>query len=270
MNYAWKRIVSYVISGLIPFMVFVIMNLLYKDFVASALVAFISVFLCVFIGRALTAHPYINMLESRGLVVFGINSSGIIQPYTAAVNLPYLDLMKKNPLRTIFDRKIAFYLMRPKRAELSENEEHVLMTVPKPKHTAINYSMQGTPVFLYNEKLNSFITKEFLSENENSIMTEHLTLVLLDQVRSFRKSVQDLTRHVVDQFAPNKFWGILKNPWVMAMIIIVVMVLVVMLVLPQLPKMLGYASSAASSIQGVPVAKKAGAAALHAIAGTWL
>lgn len=269
MNYAWKRILSYVVSGFIPVLIFVVINFLYKDFVASALLAVISVFLSVFIGKALTNHPYIDMLEAHGLVVQDINSSGVIQPYTAAVNLPYLDLLKKNPLRTIFDRKIAFYLMKPKKAVISEDDECITLRIPKQKDTALNFSMQGVPTFLYNSKLNSFITKEFLSTNENSIMTEHLTLVLLDQVRSFRKSVQDLTKHTVDQFAPNKFWGMLKNPWVMAMIIIVVMILVVMMVMPQLPKLLGYASSAAGSIQGVPVAKKAGAAALEAVGGLW-
>jgi len=86
-------------------------------------------------------------------------------------------------------------------------------------------------------------------------MIENTALQTLDQVRSMRKDLHELTRTVVDQFKPNSLGELLRNPWFVMIIVLTTLFLLFMFVAPMLPKFFGYVETGANAIApGVPSA----------------
>lgn len=259
MHFKWRRTLSYTITGIAPMLLFAYMAVSTKDLIQAGVVGLVSALLMVFFGKLISGHAWVDWLEGKKVMVLGISSSGFLTPLSANVSLPYLYFNKRGKtIFTLFDRMINFYIKKPINATEKEAEEVTILSIPKKDQARYQFDFEGSPCYIYSDALGCFVTKEFISRQENSILTSHLNLVMLDQVRQARKDISQLTKHAVDQFQPNKFLEILGNPLFQGIVIIVIVIFVILIVAPQLPHLLGYvqeAQSAAGQASGQVIQK---------------
>lgn len=251
LSFGWKKRLSYMVAGALPLIFYMVALFMYKDFVIAASIGLMGLVLGVVAGPAMIAHPIMEVLEGKGLLVLDMNSSGIAQFFIAKVMLP--NLYVKTPkgwVENIYNRTIGVYLPKPKAAEISEDKEIINIKLPKEDYTSAFFKLESMPMLIWNSKLDTFLTKEILGDLETKVMTEHLSLLLLDQIKTLRKHIRELTRHGVDQFKPNRFLEFMGSKWGILLIVIVAAILIFLFVGPQLPKILGYVETAGGSFAG--------------------
>lgn len=255
--YKIKRIIGLTVASFVPLSIMIFLLFTTKDVTASVFMGFIAVPLMVLVGGLFINNPFREMIEGKGVIVFDITSSGIIKPFVAYPNMPYIDIkVGKTWFRSIYNRAIGMYLKMPEKAKLDDKGKNLKFELPKEKYSKTYFSLADKPVLFWNSKLKTFLTKEVLAEKENALMVENTALQTLDQVRGMRHDLHELTRTVVDQFKPNSLMELLKNPVFVFIVVIVTIFLIFMFVAPMLPKFLGYIESGTKAIApGIPIQK---------------
>jgi len=254
-QYKMQRMMGLGLAAAVPTLTTVFMIVLTKDIVASTFMGIAAVPLMVFAGGKFITSPWREMLEGDGVIVMDITSSGIIKPFIARPNMPYVDVqVHGNFFRSIYNRSIGMYLKEPEPARMNDTGETIKFELPKDNYSKSYFALADKPILFWNSKLNTFLTKEVLAEKENSLMIENTALQTLDQVRNMRKDLHELTRTVVDQFKPNAFGELLRNPWFVMIIVVTTMFLLFMFVAPMLPKFFGYVETGAKAVApGIPI-----------------
>ena len=228
---------------------FLIATLVFKyNVLIATFAATVMVVGGIFLGRAVNSHPWVQALEGQGVMVLDIASPGFMQPYVSKVDLPNVFInTNKGRFRSLFNRSIGFYLKSPKEANIKQDGEKLTIEIDKNVYTASNFSFMDRPVFLWNSKTNTLVTKEALNDLETRIMTEHLSLLELQQQQELSKDIHALNRTVMDMFAPNKFLELLKNPWFIFFIVVVAAILILMFIAPNMQGWLGGATKSISN-----------------------
>jgi len=110
--------------------------------------------LSVVIGGKLINHPMMQMIEGSGLMILTIDSTGLIKPYLAKVNPPFLHANILGRIKTtVFDRNTINYLAQPQTAEVKQDDDGKNITINLPKEGYSNklFSFSGAfPVLIYN------------------------------------------------------------------------------------------------------------------------
>lgn len=258
-NYTIKQIISYVVPSAVSVGVF-FYSLVFAhfDLITSTILGLITILLSAFIGIQIIKEPFTEMLKGGGVLVFDISSPGFIQPYVAQVKLPYLNIKTKQGwFQSVYNRTIGNYFKTPKKMVIEENfdektgEKKMQFTVNEEEFTNNNFALGNKPLFLWNSKINAFLTKEMVGNMETTLMTEHLALVTLEQQKKLSDDIKNLTRSVVDHFAPSAFGELIQNPVFRILVIVVVIILLILLLGPQLPKIFGYADTATQMAGGL-------------------
>jgi len=273
MRFGLRRWISYILTALLPLIIFVVVFVMQKELLTSLIFGMAAAIPACLLGRGISNHPFIRMLEGSTLVTYDVTSAGFMVPISARVELPYIRL--PNGLKTIFDKAISFYLKVPVFGKLVRGEnvgkepgKQYIELPDKEEYNKKVFGFEGYPCFIYNSKLNSFVTKEFLSEKENKLLTEHLSIVNLDQVRALRRDISNLLKYAVDQFKPAMVLEFLVNPLVQGIIVLMFLVFGIMFVAPQLPKIWEtIGGTAAKALPGAPVTKQAAVMAFESIKG---
>ena len=256
-KYKMQKIIGLGISAVFPLFTTIFLLFLTKDLTVSIFVGVACVPLMVLAGGVLLNNPFREMLEGNGIIVFDITSSGIIKPYIARANMPYIDLkVGKNYFRSIYNRAIGMYLKKPAQIKIDDKGKNIKFELAKDDYSKTYFQLGDNPILFYNSKLQTFLTKEVLAEKENVLMVENTALQTLDQVRSMRKDLHELTRTVVDQFKPSGLGELLRNPIFVMIVVIATVFLLFMFVAPSLPKFFGYIETGAKAIApGVPISQ---------------
>jgi len=254
-QYKMQRIIGLGVAAAVPTLVTIFIMVLTKDIVIATFMGMATIPLMVFAGGTFITSPFCRMLEGDGVLVLDTTSGGIIKPYIASVNMPYIDLtIGKNGFRNIYNRTIGMYLKTPQRAKMDDTGENVKFELPKDDYSKTYFMLGDKPILFWNSKLNTFFTKEDLAEKENSLMIENTALQILDQTRGMRGDLHELTRTVVDQFKPSGIGELLRNPWFVMIVAVATIFLLFMFVAPQLPKFFGYLDAGAKAVApSIPV-----------------
>jgi len=254
-QYKMQRLIGLGVAATVPTLVTIMTIALTKDIVIASFMGMASIPLMVFAGGTFITSPFRRMLEGEGILVLDTTSSGIIKPFIASANMPYIDItVGKKGFRSIYNRTIGMYLKKPQQAKMDDTGETIKFELPKDDYSKSYFTLADKPILFWNSKLNTFLTKEVLAEKENSLMVENTSLQTLDQVRSMRSDLHELTRTVVDQFKPNGIGELLQNPWFVMIVVIATVFLLFMFVAPQLPKFFGYLDAGAKAVApSIPV-----------------
>lgn len=224
---------------------------------------FAGMLLSLLIGVLLLKNPFNSMLEGKGILVLNIDSTGIISPFIVKVQSPYIrgKFFGQN-VEDVFDRSAVAQLAIPKEESgqyKAMDDGGIQITLDQKEYNDGRFALFHYPVLLWNDQLKSIITKDSLSDFEKTTFAEHGVLYLNKKMEELTSVVRDFGRHVVELLKPEK--SILKNKWVMIIIIIFVGLMVILLgpmVINGISGLMGNAGGAAqSAVQGAGSAAQA-------------
>ena len=256
--FKYKNMFSYAMVGFLPVIVINVSLLIMKNNLMTATT--LAILACiggVFIGRAMSRHPWLSALEGAGIWAIDIASPGFMIPTLCTMDNGKDIYLKANGQykRTLFNRAISHYFKLPKTGTYRKGEDGEII-IDKKTFTESNFSFMDQPVFLYNSKTGAFLTKEALGTLETKIMTEHLGLLELEQQRDLSRDIHALNRGVIDKFAPSGLMELITNPFFIMIVVAVAIILIMLFLAPQMDKITAVGSGAAQLIPGSLVGGK--------------
>jgi len=194
---------------------------------------FIGLILSVILGNLLLKTPFSLMLEGKGLLVINLDSTGILRPFIVKVLSPYITgkLGNKN-INDVFDRGTVMQMAAPIQngtaAPITEGVKAggIKIEIDEQAYNKGRFALFHYPVLLYNEQINSVITKDFISEIEKDTFAEHGVLYLNRKMEELTSITRDFARHVVESLKPKE--NFFANKWVWLIIFIFIIIIVVM------------------------------------------
>jgi hypothetical protein len=183
----------------------------------------------ILVGSALLKHPFTLMLEGKGILVFNLDSTGIIRPFVVSVNSPFINgKLENKEINDIFDREATFNLAAPLKAGTATptKDNGITIELNELEMNKGRFALFHFPLFLYNAQLKSIITKDFLSTKEKDSFAEHGVLYLNRKMEELTSTLRDFARYVVEQLKPSQ--SIFKSKWIIWIIIGFLVVLAIL------------------------------------------
>jgi hypothetical protein len=200
------------------------------------------------------------MLEGKGLIVFNLDSTGVIQPFIVNVTSPYIQgSFKGRVVKDVFDRSSIFQLSVPKIHNTpAKLVNEVIDGVPtniikieltEKKYNENRFAFFHYPALLWNDQLKSFITKDDLSNNEKDTFAEHGVLYLNRKLEELTSVIRDFARYIVELTKPQGSFLGGKLFWI---ILVVGLVILAAIFAPSIIKTIqGSMGGATNSIQTI-------------------
>jgi hypothetical protein len=217
----------------VPTITFFIM-ILSADFVQAIIGFGIVTPIVILLSHKLTAHPIIDYLEGKGLLVLTLDSTGVIDAFIVGVKNPYIaGNYKGKNIETIFDRESLAYMTPPKKImgilkkpddkKKAEDFDELTMLVPKERNS-VQFGFNQFPVLIYNKNLETFITKDALANFEKDTFVNHMVLYLNRKVEDLTSQLRDFARYIIEQTRPKKsLFGSALFKWLLIIIVIAVL-----------------------------------------------
>lgn len=244
-----KKWGAFIVAGFLPSVLFLIALVSFGMF--YGLLFFLTgLFLAVLVGSLVIKHPFLAVLEGKGLLACTIDSTGVIHFFSVSVKAPLIKgFFQDSKVDSVFNRDTIFDAKYPVDASASlDDEDNIVLRLPKKSFSKSMFAIDSMPVLLYNSVLGQFYTKQMLSNLETTTFVQHLTLYLSRKVDELSSSVRDFARYVVEQTRPKT--SLLENKlfWVVMIVIVIIMVLLFA------PAILDtFTSTAPPSIPSLPV-----------------
>lgn len=229
-----------ILAGIVPTIGFYI-GLVYYDFWLAIVYMLGVALVSTIVAKFMIRNPFSAMLEGGGILIFDINSTGIIRPFIAKIFPPRLHAKyNKKDLVDIYNRKAVFHLtpaIRLKKDAILKDNGGVLIDVDEEEYNRGRYGLMHYPVMVYNSQLGSIITKDWLSGKEVDGMADHTIIYLNEKLKDLTTAVRDFGRHVVELTRP-KGQSIFTN-WIFWVVLIVVFIVIALLLGPYVLDMMG-------------------------------
>src|SRR4030042_579608 len=219
MNFKIKKFLGLIFACFVPGIVLLVLLLFIKNFFYS-LIGFVVVACVLFIlvNWVMLRHPFLQMIEGAGNILFTFDSTGKIQPFFIKIKPPFMEGKIDGKKKvSLFDRRLLLYLMPPlianafvsrKETELPDNqkrtEEFLTISLPKNNLTQTSFAFEGRPAFVYNTMKGVFLTKEMLADLEEKLVAHHLLLYLISKTEELTSLLRDFVRYIVEQMRPSE------------------------------------------------------------------
>lgn len=203
------KIKKYSVLLLCPLITTILFLIGYKiyNFVWGLLFLGAGLLLSVVLGIVLLKNPFSEMLEGKGILVFNMDSTGIIQPFIVSVNSPYIEgVFQKRKISDVFDRAAVFGMSAPKKAAkiIETSKEGIKIDLSEKEYNQARFQFSNYPVLLWNNQIKSVVTKDFLAEKEKTSFAEHGILYLNRKVEDLNHHIRDFGRYVVELTKPQQ------------------------------------------------------------------
>lgn len=209
-----KKWASLLLVGMIPTIGFAIGSLFYGLWGGLGFWV-VLLLLGAVLGNMLLKNPFSAMLEGRGILVFDISSTGIINPFIVKVNSPYIvGKVGNRVVSDVFDREAVYQLAATKKAEKSsyyDEEGRLVIALTEDDYNSARFALFHYPVLIFNSQLGSIVTKDMLANTEKSAFAEHGILYLNRKVEELTAILRDFGRYVVELLKPKT--NILGSWW---------------------------------------------------------
>jgi len=270
--YKWKRYGVYISLAAIPMLVFIMLfftiglstvrveGMLFLSFnLMNILVAIgaslLSAVVIILIGNRLLQHPFLRMMEGKGLLTFILDSTGLIGTFNVAVNAP--KMTGKVPgsfdeLDDTYDIDMMHRLLIPQDATLTKawtiqkdadgnivpgESKNVLVLPDGDKKYDNLFSFENRPVFIFNKVMGKFLSRGSIAALEKDILLKHNALNILRKVQEIDTNFRNFGRYIGEQLHP-KSTGLFSNKWVKWILIGVVVAIVIFIVIMFVPSIL--------------------------------
>ena len=251
-----KKWVALLMAGFLPLLGFAISSI-YYPFIWAVAISIGAMLIGCLLGILFLSNPFTNMLEGKGLIVFNLDSTGVISPFLVQVKSPYIQgKFKGRMVKDVFDRSSIFQLSTPKfnstKAELTRDDKGnnlIKIELKEKQYNENRFAFFHYPALLWNDQLKSFITKDDLSGKEKDTFAEHGVLYLNRKLEELTGVVRDFARYIVELTKPNQGFG---GKWFWIILIIGLCILAAIFA-PSIIKAIqqGMGSGAGSTISNV-------------------
>lgn len=228
-----KKWASMLLMAFVPTLSYILTQIYFGFSVATAVFLFMTVCFMV-IANKMLANPFRQLVEGKGLLVFNMDSSGIIRPFIANLQQPYIkgNLFGKK-ISDIFNRKAVFNLTTPGQAEykIDTKKKIIELSIGEEEFNTSRFGMYHYPVLIYNNQIKSLVTKDFLSNRELEVFSDHGVLYLKNKIDELSGHMRDFGRYIVESLKPGS--GAFMQ-WLPYIILGVAILIIFMLFGPQI------------------------------------
>lgn len=220
-----KKFIAYCLASCLPLIAYMLVWGQYDFFTALAVVIG-TIVLGYFVMAFLLKNPFTDALEGKGLLVFDVNSTGILGLFNVGVTKSgqvggnYLG----HKIKQFFDRTTIFNLSRQvgKGSALiqtvdGENSKGGLkIEVDAKEYAKARMGLQHLPVLLYNSQTKVFLTKEWISEDIEKKLHENLLIQTKNDIVDLEMQIKDFNRTFLDKlFLSMQNSGMMWIVWVL-------------------------------------------------------
>jgi len=235
--FMFKKLLLFFINSISSIIVFSLILLLTYDLAISLAGSLMIGIALSFIFSKLLSHPFLQMLEGKGILALTIDSSGVVKPFICRVNPPKVWFkLDGKELDDVWDRNLVFYLDQPQEgryaiAKGSNGKEYEVLVLGEKGSDKSDklYNFSGYPLFIYNKQLESFLTKDSLMKFESQTLAKHNIIRLNAKVDELVSNIRDFARYVVEQTKPKKSLLSSSNIIIIMLIIAIITIFVVLL-----------------------------------------
>ena len=236
-----KKYMALVFAGLLPSIGFAMGMLIYNNFWLGMMIMMICMITTLITGIALMKNPFSLMLEGKGLIVFDINSTGIIKPFIINVEPPYIKgVLNKKKINDVFNRKTVLNLTAPaktisKAKYITEGEKKggLIIELTEEEYNRGRFGFFHYPALIWNSQLETIVTKDFLSEQEKDAFAEHGVLYLNRKMEELTSIIRDFGRYIVEMIKPQSS-SIFTKKWVWIILVVGLILLLILFATPVL------------------------------------
>lgn len=206
----------------------------FYGFWVGLILLFVGMAVSILVANALLANPFTDMLEGKGILVFDLSSTGIMKPFIVQVAPPFVKgLVNGKEVNDTFDRSAVNMLTAPiKNSKMAQpitegkNQGGIKLELDENTFNAARFALFHYPVLLYNSQLGTFLTKDFLSEQEKTSFAEHGILLLNRRMEELSRDIKNFGRYVVELTRP--LGRLFQNKWFWIILLIGMGILAVM------------------------------------------
>lgn len=211
--YKLRKWLGLTMMGIVPTLSFAISFYLFGIWYSIAF--FLGgVLMSALITSLIIKTPFSDMLEGKGLLCLDINSTGVIRPFILQLNQPFVQAVFRGKLiKDVWDRASTFMLNKPVKVEkpVSNKDGKLTIELTENDYNKSKFSFISYPVLIYNQQIHTLITKEWLSEKENTSLVKHQLLYTNRILEDLNNSIRDFARYVVESLKP--ITGIFQSKW---------------------------------------------------------
>lgn len=203
-----KKFIAYCLASCVPLIAYMLVWGSY-DFLTSFSVVIGTIVIGYFVMAYLLKNPFTNALEGKGLLVFDINSTGILGLFNVGVTKSgqvggnYLG----HKIKQFFDRTTIFNLSRSvgngtaqvNKIEGEESKGGIKIDIDSKEYAKARMGLQHLPVLLYNSQTKTFLTKEWISEDIEKKLHENVLIQTKNDIVDLEMQIKDFNRTFLDK-----------------------------------------------------------------------
>jgi hypothetical protein len=242
--YFVKKWGAFALCVMLPAYALYTMTVFRQPFMVSMGVYLLIGLMCVIISNTLIKNPFTDMLEGKGLLSINFDSTGIMRPFISEFRSPYIVANSNNKsIKDAYDRNIAIQLSLPVKTKhawqrIEDSEKNIRgwgLFIDDDEFSKSKFVLNQYNVLLWNDQLQTFITKEALGTFESNVLANHIILALKRFIDDLTSNIRNFARHFVDLTKPEDKKNIFANP--VAIVIMVIAVIgVAILIIMNMPK----------------------------------
>ncbi len=236
-----RKYIALTFAGIFPSIGFAIGLMIYNNFWLGLMIMMICMITTSITGIVLMKNPFSLMLEGKGLIVFDINSTGIIKPFIINVEPPYIKgTLNKKKINDVFNRKTVLSLAAPfktisnaKYIREGEKKGGLKIELTEEEYNQGRFGLFHYPALIWNSQLETIVTKDFLSEQEKDAFAEHGVLYLNRKMEELTSIIRDFGRYIVEMIKPQSS-SVFTKKWVWIILIVGLILLLILFATPVL------------------------------------
>jgi len=239
--YKIKELTGLIIPQFLTVIVTLIVTIMYGLMMGS-IFAMLSMVVGYVVGKAIIKNPFSTMLKGEGLLTIPLDSTGVLKPFICTYKKGFLENIEKG-IKAPFDRAVVHNFNPPENKSDSDivrdkDTDDLYMKISKDKFNASRFSMNQYPVLLWNDQIQSFITKDWLSEKESKTFSRHQIIHANKMVQELVRDIRNFGRYIADN-ATKRFANIFANPIMQYAIWIIIIGLIGFLLVKFGPQLMG-------------------------------
>jgi len=256
--YTAKKYGSYLLSGMLPSIFFIMGLLLLGDLIIGIVFLFIGIFGSSIFSTFLTRHAFTQMMEGQGLVTLTLDSTGVVIPFITKLAAPFIHgTLKGKEADGVYNRDMVGYLTAPKKGNMvsvpgscfDDGKARSYLEMPTEDEKAdYLFRMDQYPCFFYNRNIDAYLSKDSLSTFEKEVFTKNNSLFILKKTQQLSSDVRDFARYIVEHAKP-KSGGIFGGKgWMIIIVLAIVIIIFALLFGPALFNTLSGAAQNTGSV----------------------
>jgi hypothetical protein len=228
-----KKWSALLLMSFAPTIAFTIFSSIYGVMIGTGTFLLVTIIMLL-LSNKLLDNPFRQMIEGKGLLVFKMDSTGVIMPFIANVYQPYIKgKVKGQTVSDTYNRNAVYSLSTTgtAKAVMDDKNKTIKFELSEEEFNTSRFGMYHYPVLIWNDQAKTLITKDFFNKKEMSLFSEHTIIFLNRKVEELTNHTRDFGRYVVESLKPS---GNVFGGWLTWIIIIGVIVILLVMFGPQL------------------------------------